>query len=208
MLVGRRQPKAVRMALSPAEQGLEGHVEAEQALIDQAATGDMVAFRALYDLHVGYVSRNVARLTGPGPEVEDLTQDVFVQVYKSLAQYRGDCAFKTWLYRVTRNVTIDHLRKRRVTTVELDAWRPLRGGPDAWSRLEARDLCRVLHAALQTVAIEYREAFLLHEVEGMKLREIADLTEESINTVAARIRRTREKLQAILEQKAKEGDHV
>lgn len=180
----------------------------EEQWISAAAAGDMTAFRALYDTHLSYVTRNIARLIGPGPEVEDVAQEVFIQVYRSLDSYRGECAFTTWLYRVTRNTTIDHIRKRRVTTVELDAWRPLRSGHDQWSKLEARDLCRVLHAALQTVAVEYREAFLLHEVEGMKLREIAELTEESINTVAARVRRTREKLQAILELKGRESDHV
>ncbi len=208
MLAKIERKREVGMIASPRKDEEVRAASDELELILHAANGDMRAFRTLYDTHLGYVTRNVARLLGPSPEVEDVVQDVFIHVYRSLGSYRGECAFTTWLYRVTRNVTIDHLRKRRVTTVELDAWRPLKGDADQWSALEARDLCRVLHAALKSVGVEYREAFLLHEVEGMKLREIADLTEESINTVAARIRRTREKLQGLLELKFREVDHV
>lgn len=180
--------------------------EAEETKLIAAVTrGDMAAFRELYDRHFDYVTRNVARLVR-GAELEDLVQEVFVNVYRSIGTYRGDCAFRTWLYRVARNVTIDHLRTRKLTTIELDAWRPLRAETSAWKQLEARDLLRTLNAALQNVSPEHREAFFLYELEGMKLREIAELTGDSINTIAARIRRTRERLQSLLDQKDREGD--
>lgn len=175
----------------------------ERALIEAAARGDRLAFRRLYDHYFDYVLRNVTRLIGHSSELEDIIQDVFVQVHHSLDAFRFDCTFTTWLYRVTRNVTISHLRKRP-STVELKDWRALRADNTAWSKLEARDLLRVLNAALENVSVEYREAFLLHEIEGMKLREIAELTGESLNTIAARVRRTREKLQATLEANVKE----
>lgn len=187
-------------------QEAEDQFDPESALIEAASAGDMSAFRALYDLHLNYVTRSLARLLGHSPELEDVVQEVFIQVYRSLGQYRGECAFTTWLYRVARNVGIDHLRKRRVTTVELDAWRPLTADSDTWAQLEARDLCRALYAALDAMSVEHREVFMLHEVEGMKLREIAELTNESINTVAARVRRTREKLQSVLESTMREVD--
>jgi len=178
----------------------------EAALIEAASAGDMSAFRALYDLHLPFVTRAVARLLGRSPEFEDVVQEAFIQVFRSLGSYRGECAFTTWLYRVARNVSIDHLRKRRITTVELDAWRPLAADSDEWAKLEARDLCRVLYAFFYSRCGEHREVFVLHEVEGMKLREIAELTNESINTVAARVRRTRERLQAVLENTMREID--
>ncbi len=180
----------------------------EAELIASAASGDMVAFRELYDRHVEYVTKNVARLIGPSSDLEDVVQDVFVSVYRSLDNYRGDSKFTTWLYRVARNVTIDHIRKQpKHKTVELSDWRPLRANSDTWSKLEARDLLRALYAALDNVPAEHREVFLLHEVEGMKLREISELTGESINTIAARVRRTREKMTSVLERKEREADH-
>jgi RNA polymerase sigma factor (sigma-70 family) len=105
---------------------------------------------------------------------------------------------------VTRNVTIDHLRRQRERPVQLDAIRSLRKTGEFWRKLEARDVLRSLQAALQGVDLEHREAFYLYEVEGRKLREVAELTESSINTVASRVRRTRERLQVLLESDRRE----
>lgn len=179
-------------------------VDEEQVWIEAAAAGDVAAFRLLYDRHFDFVTRQVGRVMGPqfggaGGELEDVVQEVFVQVFRSLHSYRSESKFTTWLYRVAYNVTISHLRKQP-RTVELKDWRALREPSNAWDKLEARDMCRVLYAALEQVAEDQREAFLLFEIEGMKLREIAELTGDSINTVAARVRRTREKLQQVLEQ--------
>ena len=175
----------------------------ENAWIAATLDGDVAAFRKLYDRYFDYVARQVGRMMGLQSEREDVVQDVFVAVYRSLDSYRGDSAFSTWLYRLTYNVTVTHLRKRP-RTVELAAWRPLRDSQSAWNQLEARDMIRVLYAALDSIPLEQREAFLLHEVEGMKLREVAELTGTSINTVAARVRRTREKMQEVLEQASSE----
>lgn len=176
--------------------------DAMAVLIRRAAGGDTDAFRQIYDEHVDYVIHHVGRLLGPRAEVEDAVQEVFVRVHRSLKNYRGECQFSTWLYRVTRNVAIDHLRRRK-KTVSLDDWRTLRASGDAWKRLEARDQLRGLYAAMEKLNVDYREAFILYEVEGMKLREIADLTEVPIGTVASRVRRAREHLKALLESTAR-----
>ncbi|RAL20927.1 RNA polymerase subunit sigma-24 [Lujinxingia litoralis] len=176
----------------------EPQFDRDAALITRAAAGDRHAFRQLYERHVGYVTHHVGRLVGPRGELEDVVQEVFVRVHRCLADYRGECAFTTWLYRVARNVAIDHLRRRK-KTVSLDDWRPLRQTASAWRRLEARDQLRGLYAAMERMSLEHREAFVLYEIEGMKLREIADLTGDPLNTVASRVRRAREELRAVLE---------
>ncbi len=166
--------------------------------VEAAADGDMQAFRRLYDRFLPYVRHNVGRLLGPRPEVDDLVQDVFVEVHRCLGDFRHDSRFQTWLYRVTRNVTISHLRKRK-KTVELSELQPLRANARTLSKIEARDQVRALYAVLDQVSVESREAFVLFEVEGLKLREIAEMTDSPINTVAARVRRTRERLRTFLE---------
>ena len=175
----------------------EGVEDREGMLVERAARGDRAAFRELYDGHVDQVIGHVGRLLGPQGEVEDVVQEVFVRVHRSLESYRGDCKFSTWLYRVTRNVAIDHLRRRK-KMVSLDDWRPLRAKGDAWKQLEARDQLRALYAALEQMPVEYREAFVLYEIQGCKLREIADITEAPLGTVASRVRRAREQLQDVL----------
>jgi RNA polymerase sigma-70 factor, ECF subfamily len=184
--------------MTQAAYGTQPQFDTESQWIIRAAKGDMVSFRRLYDRHVDYVTCQVARLMGPGYELEDIVQEIFVQVFRSLATFRHECAFTTWLYRLARNVAIDHLRKRS-KTVSLADWRPLKCSSQQWAKLEARDQIRVLYAAMQKFSLENREAFILHEIEGLKLREIEELTGESINTIAARVRRTREQLRGILE---------
>ena len=172
--------------------------ETIRAWVEQSQNGDMRAFRDLYDEFLPYVRRHIRRLLGPRPEVDDVVQDVFVEVYESIESFDFDSKFRTWLYRVTRNVGISHLRGSR-KTVDLADIQPLRSEARVFSKLEARDQCRAMYAVLDQVSAENREAFLLHEVEEMKLREIAEMTDTSINTIASRVRRTREKLRTFLE---------
>ncbi|MFT4704956.1 MAG: RNA polymerase sigma-70 factor (ECF subfamily) [Bradymonadia bacterium] len=165
----------------------------DAALVASAVSGDRRAFRTLYDRHVRRVRGQVGRLIGLGPEVDDVTQDVFVQMHRSLAAFRGESAFSTWLYRLTWNVAISHRRKRK-PTVDLESLRQLQLSTEDWKRLEARDLAKVLYAALDEVSDDGRDAFVLHHIEGHTLQEIAYLEGASINTIAARVRRTRAKL--------------
>lgn len=171
----------------------------EHDLIQRAQQGDLVAFRGIYDLYLRRVLAQVGRIMGPGSEVEDVAQNVFIQVHRSLPSFKGDAKFSTWLYRLTWNVTVSYMR-RRAPTVDLPALRQFAAGDDQWSRLEARDKLRTLHAGIADLPSDYREAFVLFEIDGMPLNEIAEMTGESINTIASRVRRSRERLRALLER--------
>ncbi|MCB9508313.1 MAG: RNA polymerase sigma factor [Myxococcales bacterium] len=180
--------------------------EDDSSLASRAADGDRRAFRTLYDRHLARVRAQVGRLLGPSgrgadgrpsADVDDVVQDVFVQLYRAVGTYRGDSAFTTWLYRLTWNVTVSHLRRRK-TFVDLDALLPLQLSHDEWKRLEARDLMGVLYAALDEVSADARSAFVMFYVEGMTLQEIADLTGAPLNTIAARVRRSRERVASVL----------
>ncbi|MEM1348903.1 MAG: RNA polymerase sigma factor [Myxococcota bacterium] len=167
--------------------------------VEQAKQGDAGAFRKLYESNYKRVYCHVARVIGPGGEVDDVAQEVFVQVYRSLPKFRGDSAFTTWLYRVTWNVAVSHLR-RRVPTVELPALRKFACDDGQWEKLEAREKLRTLYAAIDDLPTEHREAFVMFEIEGRALKDIAEITGDSLNTVASRVRRSRERLRALLER--------
>lgn len=171
--------------------------------VETAQDGDMEAFRRLYEKFLPYVRRHVGRLMGPGAEVDDVVQEIFVEVYDSLSDFEFRSKFKTWLYRVTRNVAISQMRGTK-ETVDLGDLQPLRADARTLSKIEARDQVRALYTVLEQCKPESREAFILHEVEEMKLREIAEWTDTSINTIASRVRRTREKLRTFLERKRAE----
>lgn len=172
--------------------------ESDEALARRAAQ-DRGAFRALYERHQRRVAAQVGRLLGPEADVEGVTQEVFVQLFRALGSFRGESRFTTWLYRLTRNVAIDHLR-RQPPAVALADLRGLTADQLAWERLTARERLKHLYAALNSLPLAQREAFVLYELEGQTLQEISDLTGESINTVASRVRRAREHLRGLLEQ--------
>lgn len=173
----------------------------QQDLIARAQRGDMLAFRRIYDAYLRRVASQVGRLLGPSSgDIEDVVQEVFVQVHRSLPNFRGDSEFSTWLYRVTWNVTVTHLRRRpNHNPIDLPALMQFACEKELWDKLEARDKLRTLYAALDELPDEYREAFILFEIEGNSLQEIAEMTETSLNTIASRVRRSRERLRALLE---------
>lgn len=171
----------------------------DQQLIARIQEGDMHAFQTLYEQYWKRVYAHVRRVMGGRGDVEDVVQEVFVQVHRSLPKFRGDSALSTWIYRITWNVSVSHLRKKKHKTVELPALRQIACSKEQWSTLEARDKLRTLYAALDDLPDDYREAFVLFELEGHSLQEIADMLETSLNTVASRVRRSRERLRSLLE---------
>mgnify|MGYP000701758751 CR=1 FL=1 len=171
----------------------------EAAIIERAARGDRRAFRMIYDQHLRSVAVQVGRTLGHGHDIESVVQEVFIQVFKSLPSYQGRSSFRGWLAGVTRHVVLAHLRKHK-PVVELGAFEDLRGHDLEWSRLTAREKIKILHATLDALSPEYREAFVHYEIEGRTLAEIAQMVDAPLNTVAARVRRARERVRRALEK--------
>lgn len=167
--------------------------------IHAAAKGEMGAFRKIYDHYLGQVTRTVGRYLGPGPAVEDVVQEVFVQLHGSLNGVSDVDAFGGWVYRISRNVAISHLRKQK-SSVDFVTLKMVKEPTSQWRRLAAREQVRALYAALDCLSAEQREAVIMYEIEGHTLQEIADLTDTSINTIASRVRRGRQQLIKLLER--------
>lgn len=177
----------------------------DKQLIARIQAGDMDAFRTLYESYWKRVYAQVRRLVGNRGDVEDVVQEVFVQVHRSLPKFRGDSALSTWIYRIAWNVSVSHLRKKKHKTVELPALRQIACSREQWSTLEARDKLRTLYAALDELPNDYREAFVLFELEGHSLQDISEMLDTSLNTVASRVRRSRERLRSLLERAESAG---
>lgn len=150
--------------------------------------GDEAAFCELYRRHVDRVHRLVARILGPRGDVEDTVQEIFVQVNRSLDRFRGDSRFATWLHRIAVNVTMSVLRHGARELLE-----PALREPDAdpGEQLEAREEVLALYRALDAVPEHNRVAFVLFELEGMSLDEVAETTGVPLQAAAARLRRAR-----------------
>jgi RNA polymerase sigma-70 factor, ECF subfamily len=177
-----------------------------RALIERALGGDAGAFREIFVQHRGDVSRLVYRMLGPSPDVDDVVQDVFLHVYRSLASFRGDSRFSTWLYRLTVNVTRMHLRRARsrpkfsdvelpeVPDAALDGGRD--DGPEA--QVERADRVRTLYRLLEGLSEKKREVLVLHDFEGVAAKDIAELLSVPVLTVRTRLFYARKELYAAM----------
>ena len=160
------------------------------------AADDPDAFEAVYREHVGRVHALCLRMTGDRREAEELTQDVFVRAWERLPGFRGESALATWLHRLAVNVVLerargDQRRERRVVpTRDLAAISPAAAGsPD--ERLDLEDAIAGLPPAIRLV-------FVLHDVEGYRHDEIAQLTGGAVGTMRSQLHRARRLLMEAL----------
>lgn len=167
-----------------------------------SASGDHQAFEALYQQHHRRVYSLCLRMLRDQDEAEDLTQDVFLQVYRKIDSFQGTSAFTTWLHRLTVNMVLMHLRRKRRqpakesfemeepgVTAELMASRPAERSP-----IEAVDLAK----AIDRLPDGYRIVFLLHDVEGYEHAEISQLLGISVGTAKSQLHKARLKLRQML----------
>lgn len=166
-------------------------------LVRRCREGDEAAFERLFLRHRGSVLALVHRLMGPGPELEDLVQDVFVQVLRTLGTFREEARFSTWLYRVALNVVLMHRRARgrrpRLVAEEL-AQPPIETGPSAHATLESRRRVAAFYALLERLSEKKRTVFVLHELEGLPPARIAELVQAPVLTVRTRLFYARKEL--------------
>jgi RNA polymerase sigma-70 factor (ECF subfamily) len=143
----------------------------ERSLIALAAVGDRAASRALYDRHAARVHRLTFRVCGDPDLAEDLTQEVFVKVFRSLGQFRGDAAFSTWVHRIAVTVSLNAMRKvkrLREREVDLDEAHQHEYDADAIDP----DLRARLAAAIEALPESVRIALVMHAIEGYTHAEI------------------------------------
>ncbi len=168
----------------------------EGADVALAAAGDQRAFERLYRRHVARVHTLACRLAGAEGDPDELTQDVFVRAWQRLATYRGEAAFGTWLYRLAVNVLLNWRRDEagRRRRIEPGADAELIGAPRA-----PEGAALDLEQAIGRLPVGARQVFVLHDVEGFKHGEIAEMLGVTPGTSKAQLHRARMLLRAHLE---------
>jgi RNA polymerase sigma-70 factor (ECF subfamily) len=172
--------------------------DGERSLARLAASGDAEAFERLYRQHAGRVFALCLRMTGSSQRATELTQDVFVRVWRRLATWRGDAALSTWIHRLTVNLIISNVRgvrRRQSREVDVTDADKSRSTPPR-SVDSAVDLERAI-AALPPGA---RTVFVLHDIEGYQHDEIARLTGTAEGTCRAQLHRARRLLMENLDR--------
>lgn len=174
----------------------------EAQLISRAAGGNADAFRLLYEAHREKVARLAYRVLGGHHDLEDVVQEVFVQVHKSLPDFRGQSKFGTWLHRVTVNVALMHRRaaKSRPTLSEAvpEDRVASQSTPAPDEDAERRERIRAFGRLLDRLGDKKRVVFVLHELEGVAPSEIAHIVGAPVLTVRTRLFYARRELEAML----------
>jgi len=152
--------------------------------------GDQVAQRRLYEASHQNVYRLMVRMVGL-QDASDLTQQVFLQVFRKIGQYSGRAQFGTWIYRVAINEALQHLRRSKRTRLRRLEQEPMDRSPDSYRNVGDKEL---LEQALEQLDPELRSAFLLREVEGLSYKEIAEALQIPEGTVGSRLNRVRREL--------------
>jgi RNA polymerase sigma-70 factor (ECF subfamily) len=159
----------------------------------------------VYRAHVQQVTRWVARLTGPGADVEELVQEVFLRVHRLLPEFRGDAQLTTWLYAITQNVARSRRRRDRFRALfrwggDFDSLQVASSRPTPVEELERRQSAELIYAALDGLSEKQRTVFILFEIDGRSGHEIAELTGTRVDTVWVQLSRAREQLARRLEK--------
>jgi len=176
----------------------------DDGVVARAAAGDPEAFRTLFVRHKSDVARLVYRMLNAPADLEDVVQEVFVQVFRSLKDFRGQSKFSTWLHRVTVNVVLMHRRSARsrpVLTEEIPGelvGDELQTLPD--EDVERRERMRAFQRLLAKLADKKRVVFVLHELEGLSPTEIAEVVGAPVLTVRTRLFYARRELEAMMNE--------
>ena len=177
---------------------------AEDKAISGAQKGDPRCFESLYNRHRRHVYSLCLRMSRNTAEAEDLTQEVFLQLFRKVSTFRGDSAFSTWLHRVAVNVVLMHLRKKSLPLAPepLDSQQPDRARNEIGvtdERLAVSIDRIVLERSVNSLPPGYRVVFMLHDVQGYEHKEIAQMMRCSVGNSKSQLHKARLKLRSNLE---------
>lgn len=175
----------------------------DKQLVDQARQGEVQAFEALVLTHQKAVYTLALRLTGSHHDAEEITQTVFLKAWRGLPAFRGEAAFSTWLYRLTRNACTDFLRRQGKCREDRSLDDPdlppaADAAPSPEEAVLQRERQQALTEAMEKLPEQARTILLLREVQGLDYQAIAQALDLPVGTVRSRLARARRALRDLL----------
>ena len=187
-LVTHNESQECRPGMGPVHKPAQDEAE----LVRRCLAGDRAAFDTFYKTHQRMVAANLFRVLGDRSELEDLVQEVFVIAFRGMSRFRGDAKLSTWLYRICVNVALGKLRQKTrrpppILSAELPE-PPAADSPDSPERLLLRseDVKRV-YRALDRLSPKKRLVLVMHEIEGLDIKDIAEIVGSPLVTVRTRL---------------------
>ena len=179
----------------------------DSVLVERAKGGNQEAFGALVRLHQDRAFAVAYRLVRQREDALDIAQEAFVRAYQSLAGFKGEARFSTWLHRIVVNLALDHLRRqphheageyKDARALEEAAHQVVAPTANPEQAAEATEMRGLIQRGLAALPAEQRTALVLREIEGLSYKEIAQAMRCSIGTVMSRLHYARRKMQEAL----------
>lgn len=173
--------------------------------VQQLQQGDESAFRRLVDTYQDQVYNLCFGFSHRADDAEDLAQEVFVEIYRSIHQYRGDAQLSTWIYRIATTKSLEWIRRnqrkkrraffqaKRGDDAELDNIKTIEAHPGV--QLENQERSRILFWAIDQLSTKQRTAFTLHKVEGLSYQEVSKVMDMSLSSIESLMFRAKKNLQ-------------
>ena len=177
----------------------------DMRLVDRFNGGESTAFSELFRRHQKDVARLVVRMLGSASEMQDVMQEVFLQVFRSLPEFRGKSRLSTWIYRVAVNVVLMHRRAGRSRPILAGADLappPLDPEPLPDEQVELSLRVAALDRLMEKLSEKKRTVFVLHELQGLSPAEIADIVGAPVLTVRTRLFYARRELMTLISKDA------
>ncbi len=176
-------------------------------IINQCLKGDMGQFEVLIERYKKLIFNTAYRMMGNKEEAEDVSQEAFIRIYNSLSKYNPEFKFATWALRITTNLCLDHLRKRKGETVPIDEQYDLGDGKltpeEEYIRKEKQKL---VQNAISKLPDKYKEFLIMFHHRNLSYQEIMDITGESLTIVKNRLYRARQMLKESLMNTERESE--
>jgi RNA polymerase sigma-70 factor (ECF subfamily) len=176
-------------------------------LVEQLQQGDEAAYKRMVNDYQGMVYNTVLGIVQNADDADDIAQDVFIQVFRSVSSFKGDSKFSTWLYRITVNKALDHVKKSKN---RLGFVQRLFGGHDEVKQptefnhpgvqMEKKERANELFKALKQIPDKQRIAFTLHKLEGQSYQEIAEIMNTTLYAVESLMSRAKANLRKELKK--------
>ncbi len=174
-------------------------------LARRAAAADPRAWDEIIDCYGERIFNLAYRFTGNRTEAEDLTQDIFLKLYRNLDRYRGDVPLIAWALRLSRNLCIDHYRhtraRRQAETVSDEVLRHMPSGDDVEHRSQKREHRRLIRRVLAEMSESLASVVMLRDLQGFSYIEIATFFEVPVGTIKSRLSRARRELVRRVEER-------
>ncbi len=180
----------------------------ELELIERLKKGDDSAFKIIVSTWQDMVYNTSIGIVQNAEDAEDVAQEVFVQVYESIEQFKGDSKFSTWLYRIAITKSLDHLRKKKrkkrfafLQSIFGNNEEEVRHQPDFHHpgiSLENKEKAAILFGAIDKLPDNQKTAFTLHKLEGLSYQEVSEIMENTVSSVESLMHRAKANLRKIL----------